>query len=107
MASGHPVTVDTLVRRLEHEGLVTLTVDDWVSLAEAFPVAERHSTGLRGDLSIVRTTAGLAAVEEPAPDQRVVRLLGDQDAARHFVTDRLASYERMWDGCGCRIDYDS
>ena len=25
--------------------------------------------------------------------------------AVHFVDDRLAAYERMWDGCGCKIDY--
>ena len=22
-----------------------------------------------------------------------------------FIEHRLASYERMWDGCGCTIDY--
>jgi hypothetical protein len=25
--------------------------------------------------------------------------------AQEFVTDRLAVYEKMWDGCGCKVDY--
>ncbi len=29
----------------------------------------------------------------------------DLEAARRFVEDRMETYERMWDGCGCRIDY--
>jgi len=96
-----------LARRLEKERIVALAEGDWLAMASAFPVEERHSTGLRGDLSIVRTAVGLAAVEEPTADQRVVRLLGSGEEASHFVADRLASYERMWDGCGCRIDYYS
>jgi hypothetical protein len=26
-------------------------------------------------------------------------------AAQQFVADRMAQYERMWDGCGCRVRY--
>jgi len=47
----------------------------------------------------------LAAVEQPRPDERVVRALGDAEAVRAFVHARMEKYERMWDGCGCRIDY--
>jgi len=101
------VTANELVRRLEHERIVALTKDDWDSVASTFPLQERHATGLRGNLSIVRTTAGLAAVEEPTADQRVIRLLGGDEETSRFIADRLASYERMWDGCGCRIDYYS
>ena len=25
--------------------------------------------------------------------------------SKGFVEDRLTDYERMWDGCGCKIDY--
>jgi hypothetical protein len=102
-----PATGEDLARRLEQERIVALAKDEWLAVASTFPVEERHATGLRGDLWIVQTNAGLAAVEEPTPDQRVVRLLGSPDDASRFIADRLASYERMWDGCGCRIDYYS
>ena len=50
---------------------------------------------------------GFAALEQPAPDTWVVRRLGERAEADRFIQDRLAQYERMWDGCGCRIDYYS
>jgi len=34
-----------------------------------------------------------------------VRRLGGEDEARAFIRDRLDTYDRMWDGCGCKIDY--
>ena len=29
------------------------------------------------------------------------------DRKARFVAERMDQYERMWDGCGCRIDYYS
>lgn len=54
---------------------------------------------------LVRTGHGLAAVEEPKSRERVVRRLGDAATAAAFVKERLSDYERMWDGCGCKVDY--
>ena len=58
-----------------------------------------------GDLVLLRREDAFAALEQPAPDGWVVRRLGGRAEADAFLKDRLAQYERMWDGCGCRIDY--
>jgi len=99
------MTAEELTRRLEDEGVVSLKAEEWAGVADAFVEIERHDTHVAGDLVIVRTPAGPAAVEAPRPHQRVIRRLADMDKVRRFVADRLATYERMWDGCGCKIDY--
>ncbi|MBW2454866.1 MAG: hypothetical protein JRI68_10160 [Deltaproteobacteria bacterium] len=95
----------TLLERLEAGQIVLLDRAEWVAASAGFEVVEEHDTRLSGMLQVVRSAAGLAAIEQPKPDQRVVRPLADMDAARAFVTDRLETYDRMWDGCGCKIDY--
>jgi hypothetical protein len=35
---------------------------------------------------------------------RILELRTRLEADR-FVRERLETYERMWDGCGCKIDY--
>lgn len=99
------MTLDTLLTRLGTEEPVPLPAEDWDRLAPAFEVVARHDTFLRGDLLVVRIPGGLAAVESPLPAERVVRRLPDEASARRFVEERLDTYERMWNGCGCRIDY--
>jgi hypothetical protein len=47
----------------------------------------------------------LAALEQPSAGERVLRRLSDAEEAQRFVKGRLEAYERMWDGCGCKIDY--
>ncbi len=98
---------EELARRLETEHVVSLTADAWAALADGIEEVERHSTGVAGDLLIVRVESHLAAVEEPSSGQRVVRRLTDADEAGEFVRQRLEQYERMWDGCGCKVDYYS
>ncbi len=54
---------------------------------------------------LIQADETIAAVERPSDTVRVVRPLPSSEAAAEFVRERLAQYERMWDGCGCRIDY--
>ena len=94
-----------LEQRIATDHIVILAAADWAAFADAFEEVERHHTMMAGSLVIVRTAHGLAAVEQPKANERVVRLLGNAADTRQFVNDRMAQYERMWDGCGCRIDY--
>ena len=97
----------TLSERLINESIVQLDADKWMVVADQFEELERHSTSISGDLLIVRLESVFAVVEQPTPDTRVVRQLADRDEAHRFVEQRLQEYDRMWDGCGCKIDYYS
>lgn len=97
--------LEELQERVRLGGTVPLSAREWEEVASHFPVVERHPTQLAGELLIVRFQDQLAAVESPSRDARVIRLLGGADEARAFVDRRLEEYERMWDGCGVKVDY--
>jgi hypothetical protein len=99
------VTVEELSRRLERDTIARLGAAEWEDVRSAFEEAERHKTFLAGDLVIVRDDRGPIAVEEPSSGERVLRRLADEGEVRRFVKERLETYERMWDGCGCTVEY--
>jgi hypothetical protein len=99
------VDCSELERRLDVGEIVRLTRDDWNSCCQRYAVVEQHDTGLRGELLIVEHPTGLAVVEEPSPTERAIRPIASLADAHQLLTDRLATYDRMWDGCGCKIDY--
>jgi len=101
------MTAEELRSRLEAERIVAISAAEWAAVAESFEQLERRDTFVAGDLLIVRSETVLAAVEQPSPEQRVIRRLSDDAEARRFVQRRLDEYERMWDGCGCTVDYYS
>lgn len=98
------MTAAELGDRLGREPIVTLDTAAWEEVREAFEEVERHATFLAGDLVIVRDSVGPIAVEEPSSRERVLRRLDPAEVAG-FVKDRLDTYERMWDGCGCKVEY--
>jgi len=99
------VNIDVFRDRLASGGTVPLSAKEWAELAGEFPVVDRHETQLAGALLVVRVGGDLAAVEAPSKDARVARLLGGPEEARAFVQRRMEEYERMWDGCGVKVEY--
>ena len=101
------MTIEELEGRLDTEGIVRIPAAVWSEIASGYEEVERHSTFVAGDLLIVRAGSRLAAVEAPSSGERVVRRLANSEEVRRFVGQRLDQYERMWDGCGCKVDYYS
>jgi hypothetical protein len=99
------VTVEEFREKIAGGGTVPLSAPEWEALAPSFPEVEKHETLLAGQLVIFRVGDEMAAVEAPSKAARVARLLGGEVKVRAFVAKRLEEYERMWDGCGVKIDY--
>ena len=102
-----PVTPEALLQHLAAGEIVMTTAEAWQRVRDQFEVIEEHDTGVAGSLLILRGPGGLCAVEEPRPDERILRPLEDAAAAAALVRERMAAYEKMWDGCGVKIDYRS
>jgi hypothetical protein len=91
--------------RLASGGVTVLGREEWESVSDSFDVVLSLDTMVSGMIILLRYEGGFAVVEEPGPGERVLRGFDDEASARRFVEERMDTYERMWDGCGCRIDY--
>jgi hypothetical protein len=91
--------------RLAEGRIVTATQEELLELLEAAEVLSDQDTLVAGHLRVL-DLSGLILVQEETPEgQLLVRRAESVEAAQALVADRLATYERMWDGCGCKIDY--
>lgn len=92
-------------KKVAEGGTVPLSASEWEELESNYQVVERHNTQLAGDLLIIQFGEAFAAVESPSRDARVIRFLGDRSKVDAFVRKRMEEYERMWDGCGVKVEY--
>ena len=97
-----------LPRRLERRAIVALQADDLSDLLDLADTLCEENTSIAESIRILRID-GRIMVQEQLPDTKevVVRELSSRKEAELFVEKRLKAYERMWDGCGCKIDYFS
>lgn len=84
--------------------IIPLTEVQWNRLADKFTAVENINTGMGGLIQLVKRPVpgekkmAWAIVEEPKRKARVIRPLKSEKEARALIADRLAAYERMWDG---------
>ena len=48
---------------------------------------------------------GLIIQEKSTKDELLIRSVQLKEEAEKFITERLEIYEKMWDGCGCKVEY--
>jgi hypothetical protein len=93
------------MRRLERGETVRLTVaeqQEVLAIAERVDLPEAEFSGAP---ILVRVHDRLAALEQAGPDTWALRPLTGYREAKAFLERRRRELDRMWDGCGCRIDY--
>jgi hypothetical protein len=91
--------------QFEEQAIVTLDAEALPQLLEAAEVVREVDTCLTGWIRILRIENQFAVQEQTPEGEVLVRRLDSRGTAEHFVEQRLRDYERMWDGCGCTIDY--
>ncbi len=97
--------VRELVAQFEERAIIALDGEALPVLLEAADVIRADDTCVAGWIRILRINDHFAVQEQTPDGEILVRRLISREAAERFVEDRLNDYERMWDGCGCKIDY--
>ncbi len=94
-----------LVERIVHHPPLVLDRDGLVALMDAVEVVRDADTCLAGRIRILVADDVVMVQEQTQQGEILVRRVESRAAADALVDDRLATYERMWDGCGCKVDY--
>ncbi len=94
-----------IAHRLRAERMLILTYEEARDVAGGGKLVSKHNTLGEGDLAVLSYLDMLVVLEQADADTFILRRFADDREAELFVQRRLDQYERMWDGCGCRIDY--
>jgi hypothetical protein len=94
-----------LIDRMERQATFVLDREDLPKLLDIADTIRADDTRLSGWIRILSIGGRLVIQEETPEGEIVLRRLASRQDAEDFVERRLADYDRMWDGCGCRIDY--
>jgi hypothetical protein len=96
-----------IIQKMQRGVVIEIGRDELTALLEACENPRAVDTRLAGWIRIL-TLEGQVFAQEETPDREVLlRTFDSLEAAGAFVDGRLADYDRMWDGCGCKIDYHS
>lgn len=99
--------VGELFAQINGIAIVALDGEALPELLDAAEVIRANDTCVAGWIRILRIEGRFVVQAQTPEGEILLRRLLSREAAERFVEDRLQSYERMWDGCGCTIDYSN
>ncbi len=94
-----------MVADLHYRGLVAIDRDTLRELIDAADVLREDDTHVAGWIRVLAVGDSVLVQEETPKGEVLVRRMASRESADSFVDLRMQSYERMWDGCGCKVDY--
>jgi hypothetical protein len=94
-----------LIAKVKRRPFVSITREDLASLLQSATTLRADDTLLAGWIRILSFGETIIVQEETPEGEILLRQMPSQEEADKLVQERLATYERMWDGCGCQINY--
>jgi hypothetical protein len=99
------MTKSDILTKFQKQSVIEISREDLASLLKKAAVLRSENTGMAGWCRILSLEGGLLFQEETPRGEILVRQMNSREVADQLAEERLATYERMWDGCGCKIDY--
>jgi len=66
-----------------------------------------ENTYLSDKIRLLKIKDDLILQEKTTSGEYLVRIIKTKKEAEELIQQRLEIYEKMWDGCGCKVDYYS
>ena len=64
-----------------------------------------ENTYISDKIRLLKYKTDLFIQEKTIKNEYLIRVMKTKKEAEDFIKDRLEIYNRMWDGCGCKVKY--
>jgi len=94
-----------IIKSLKKTDIAIIPFSDLDKFLSEMNVLEEVDTYMNDYLRIVTVDDHVLVQELSSKKEVIIRRMISLDAARNFITQRMEIYDKMWDGCGCKINY--
>jgi len=101
------MSISAVINELKEKNIIILNSEDLeMLLAEAELIIEKD-TLISGQIRILKFESSYMSQESTPKGEIVLRIFNSLQEAEELVNEHLDIYDKMWDGCGCKINYYS
>jgi len=97
--------IKELITRAKKKAYLKLNEKNLELLLSKCKVVEEKDTLISGKLRLLSFQNDLFIQEQSNKGELLLRFMKDKEEAKEFIDERMETYDKMWDGCGCRVHY--
>ena len=97
--------IKELITRAKKKAYLKLNEKKLELLLSKCKVVEEKDTLISGKLKLLSFQNNLFIQEQSNKGELLIRFMKDKEEAKEFIDERMETYDKMWDGCGCHVHY--
>ena len=101
------MNMDKLVTEMKDRLTYIMSPSELDDLLNSCEIVFERDTLISGFIRILKYKENFITQETTDKNEVVLRLYKSRKKADALVMDHLDTYDQMWDGCGCKVDYYS
>jgi len=94
-----------ILKKVKKANYITIPEAELNDLLSVAKVIEEKDTHISDKIRLLKLNGELLVQEKSNKNEYILRLLPNRKEADLFISERMETYDRMWDGCGCKVDY--
>lgn len=99
--------VEQVINELKSKKYYLLNPEKLDVFLSEVKIINESDTKIYGMIRIVKYNNIILTQELTNINEVSIRKFKNKEEASKFIDERLDVYDRMWDGCGCKVDYYS
>lgn len=99
------MNIELIIKKAKKSKYIILSEPGLKDLLSYCKVIQEKETHISDKIRLLKFKDELFVQEKSNKDEFLIRLMNTKKEADNFIKERLETYDRMWDGCGCKVDY--
>jgi len=100
-----PDSFKNVISKFDTHKLVRLSPPQLSEILSRWDIVAEYDTLISDFIRILRYEQNIFLQEKTPKNEILLRKYDSLAEAKEVLAGRLVIYEKMWDGCGCKIDY--
>ncbi len=99
--------MEKLITEMQNKLVHLISAADLDDLLNNCEIILERDTLISGFIRILKYKNNFITQETTDKNEVALRLYPTQEKAEELVAEHMETYDQMWDGCGCKVNYYS
>lgn len=99
------MNISAVINSNKKKKYLKISKDELNDLLSQSEILIEENTFISDKIRLLKINDDLILQEKTTNDEFLIRRMKSKEEAEELIKQRLEIYNRMWDGCGCRIHY--
>jgi hypothetical protein len=99
------MNIQKIISEVKKKTYLVISEDELEEFLSRSEIMIEKDTLISDKIRLLKFNNELILQEKTTKDEYLIRVMNTKKEVEEFIKQRLEIYDKMWDGCGCKVEY--